>query len=257
MALRRIFVDSVSGSSASLRGQAAHHLSRVVRLRKGERVELSDGSNVYLAEVRRRTPDEVQFAVVEQFSSPQQALPITLQLAIFKFARMEWAIEKATELGVGIIVPVAANRSDPPLVYAARKRCERWRRIAEEAAQQCRRVSPPEIAEPLRFADAIAAGPVSLRLFLNTGAPALSEVLAANANSDSPLSAATLMVGPEGGWIDSELGQAVDAGYRPVSLGSLVLRAETAAIAALAITSHLIGTSASGHDESVPETQTA
>jgi 16S rRNA (uracil1498-N3)-methyltransferase len=257
MALRRIFVESINGSSASVRGQAAHHLSRVVRLRKGERVELSDGSNVYLAEVRRRTADEVHFAIVEQFSSPQQSRPVTLQLAIFKFARLEWVIEKATELGVEKIVPVAANRSDPALVHAAHKRVERWRRIAEEAAQQCRRVAPPEIAEPIRFSDALAREPATLRLFLDTESSPLGQALSANAQSDSPLNAATLMVGPEGGWIESELRQAIDAGYRPVSLGDLVLRAETAAIAALAITSHLILSPASRHDESEPESQTA
>ena len=243
MALRRIFVDSVNGSTASVRGQAAHHLSRVVRLRKGERVELSDGGKVYLAEVRRRSADEVHFQIVEQSAAPQQTLPITLQLAIFKFPRMEWVIEKAVELGIGEIVPVAANRSDPSLVHAARKRVERWRRIAEEAAQQCRRIAPPEIADPVRFADALADNPESLRLLLDTDSSPLGQELCANAASDSPRQSATLMVGPEGGWIDSERRQAVDAGYRPVSLGDLVLRAETAAIAALAITSHLIGPS--------------
>lgn len=257
MALRRILVDSVSGSSASVRGRTAHHLSRVARLRKGERVELSDGINVYLAEVRRRSADEVQFAVVEQFMSPKPALPITLQLAIFRFSRMEWVIEKATELGVECIVPVAANRSEPSLVHAARKRVDRWRRISEEAAQQCRRVSPPVIGQPVRFADAIAAGDASLKLFLDTDASPLREEFELHARSDSSLDSAALLVGPEGGWIDRERREAADGGYRAVGLGDLVLRAETAAIAALAITSHLVGNFTPAHDASKPKTGSA
>lgn len=238
MALRRIFVGSVSGSTATLSGSAAHHLSRVVRLRRGERVELSDHQNVYLAQVAGRTRDEVHFEVVERLDLAGVSAPVTLQLSIFKFARMEWVIEKATELGVDTIVPVAANRSDRSLVHAARKRRERWRRVAAEAAQQCRRVSPPAVGEPVRFADAVASGGGALRLFLDEDAPALRDELAANTASGSPLEAAVLIVGPEGGWIDSERRQAVEAGYHPVSLGNLILRTETAAIAAIAITTH-------------------
>ncbi len=160
-------------------------------------------------------------------SSPQ----ITLALSIFKFDRMEWAIEKCTELGVARIVPVIARRTESHLATAAVKRVERWQRIVRQAAEQSRRASIPEVSQPIKLKDAVAL-PGGTRIVLSESErqAMLKDVLNANPTDDL-----VLALGPEGGWTESELQLFSDANWPSASLGSTVLRAETAAIAALAV----------------------
>jgi 16S rRNA (uracil1498-N3)-methyltransferase len=173
----------------------------------------------------------VEFALEEEISSAPPA-EITLLLAVFKFDRMEWAIEKCTELGVSRIVPVIAKRTDSHLSAASAKRVERWRRIAMQAAEQSRRASPPEIMMPVKFGDAILP-PYGLRIVLAESEEQtfLRDVLKRDADG-SPVS---LAVGPEGGWTEDELKAFRDAEWVSASLGETILRAETAAIAATAV----------------------
>jgi 16S rRNA (uracil1498-N3)-methyltransferase len=185
----------------------------------------------------------VEFALGELV--PQREAPrISLLLAVFKFDRMEWAIEKATELGVAEIIPVIARRTDPHLAKTAAGRRERWRRIAHEAAQQSRRLSPPEMAEPQPLKAALSLES-DLRIVLaeNERRTTLKQVLAQNSPStvDHRPSTVSLAVGPEGGWTDSELSAFAEAGWTSASLGPAILRAETAAIAALAIATSELG----------------
>jgi 16S rRNA (uracil1498-N3)-methyltransferase len=158
-----------------------------------------------------------------------------LVMAIYKFDRMEWAIEKCTELGATRIVPVIARRTDAHLATGALKRVERWRRIAHEAAQQSRRVRPPQIDEAvkLRFALALEA-PTRLLLNENERSEKIREALSEAA---TPIAFAA---GPEGGWTEEELSQFDAAGWQSVSLGSTILRAETAIIAAMAAAAALL-----------------
>src|SRR6185369_7351673 len=159
------------------------------------------------------------------------ALPqVTVYLSIFKFDRMEWALEKLTELGVSHIVPMIAQRTEEHLAKAAAKRVERWRKIAREASQQARRIVPPEIAEPVALKKAIAQEQGS-RIVLSEVEEHLS-LKAALRECKPPL---TLAFGPEGGWSETELELFKAAGWKPASLGHTILRAETAAIAALAV----------------------
>jgi 16S rRNA (uracil1498-N3)-methyltransferase len=157
---------------------------------------------------------------------------ITLLLAIYKFDRMEWAIEKCTELGVSRIVPLISRRTDSHLAAASRKRVERWQRIARQAAEQSRRSTPPEIAEPLNLSEALNLSP-GLRILLAESEEhtLLRDVL----KSGSADGATALAVGPEGGWVEDEIQAFQRAGWISASLGSTILRAETAAIAAMAI----------------------
>ena len=148
MALRRIFVESISNGSAVVAGPKAHHLHRVARLRPGEIVEVSDSRQAFVAEVKRSRAGEVEFSIREPIETPRPTARIAAGLAICKFARLELAMEKATELGVTSIVPLAAARSDKGLVQGASKRHERWERIAEEAAGQSRRLAPPVVEAP-------------------------------------------------------------------------------------------------------------
>jgi len=229
MTRRRWIADEVSGDRAALVGAHAEHLARVLRARVGQEFDISAGGRVRLGRIASVTPQRVEFDLAEDVPA-SAAAHIHLYLAVFKFDRFEWAVEKATELGVARIVPVTARRTDSHLAAAAAKRVERWRRIAREAAEQSRRTSPPEIAEPVKLRAALAeAGGTRIVLDESGQGTTLKDALASAAEP------VLLAVGPEGGWTDDELKQFGESGWTSASLGSGILRAETAAIAALAI----------------------
>ena len=238
---RRFFVDKFENDSATLRGDTANHLARVLRAEPGQLYELSDGSTLWLARIDEvglvsRGENRVAFSLVEQLAAPAPAAHITLLLSLVKFDRFEWALEKATELGVAEIIPLAAERTDKPLVSAAEKRHERWVKILHESAQQSRRLAPPKLAaEAMRSAKAFAAAHDSLKLMLSErhDAPSLRGTLTEPRHQHALR--ATLAIGPEGGWTDSELESARAAGFAEASLGDLILRTETAVVAALAV----------------------
>jgi 16S rRNA (uracil1498-N3)-methyltransferase len=230
LARRRFFVDAVRGGMAELRGEEACHLTRVLRAEAGQRYEISDGKMAYLAEIAEARGPRVVFRVIEPLDTPATPLHITLCAALIKFDRFEWIVEKATELGVERIVPVEAERSGKGLLEASRKRSERWARIARESSQQSRRVRAPEILPAVRFERSLAEE-ADYRYFLEEAtAPPLLRVLRV-----LPAGRAALLTGPEGGWTDAERRLAAAAGWQPVSLGPQVLRAETAAMAAIAV----------------------
>lgn len=232
MSRRRFFVDEVRNGQASIAGDEAKHLTRVLRVEKGEIYEISDNANVYLAEVSLAHKGEVVFDIVEELAHKPPIVPVTLAVALFKFDHLEWLIEKATELGVARILPVIAVRSERGLDQAAPKRLERWKRIALEACQQCRRDFLPEIDLPVKFADVVKRE-AGLRLMLDeTAGPEMAMLSRLPAE---PQVDAMVALGPEGGWTDVEREQFVQSGWTRVSLGSQILRAETAGIAALAV----------------------
>ena len=230
MARRRFFVDEIRGGAAELRGEEARHLTRVLRVEPGQRFELSDNRHAYLAEIEEARGERVIFRIVETLPAAASPVSVTLCASIVKFDRFEWIIEKATELGVDRILPVDAARSEKGLFDASRKRSERWQRIARESSQQSRRVRIPEILPAVRFQHCLAQT-AAHRYFLDEALapPLLSEIPAERADS------VALLIGPEGGWVDNERQLAISAHWQPVSLGPLVLRAETAACAAVAI----------------------
>ena len=210
-------------------GAQAQHYARVLRGVPGMRCEVVSGGRVWAATVASVSEERVEFLLEHELAA-QGALPVTLLLAVFKFDRMEWAIEKATELGVARIVPVVARRTEKHLGQAAVARVERWRRIANEATQQSRRAEVPVIADPVLLKQALLQEWHGARLQLaeKEHMVMLTDALAGN-------DAVTLAVGPEGGWTPEEEQQFQAAQWQPVSLGSRILRAETAAIAATAI----------------------
>ncbi len=235
MARRRFFVDAVREGRAVLAGEAAEHLRRVLRARRGERFELSDNRNLYVAEIEGFGHREVLFRIVEHLPAEPLPLRLVLHAALIKFDRFEWIIEKATELGVERILPVIAARSEKGLETGALKRLERWRRIAREASQQARRAHLPEISRPVSFREALT-GEFSWRALLDelrTGTPLLASLPAAGERRAQDR--VGLLVGPEGGWTEEEREAARAAGWRAVTLNANILRAETAAIAAVAI----------------------
>jgi 16S rRNA (uracil1498-N3)-methyltransferase len=234
MTRRRWIADEFSDDHAELLGQNAAHLAKVLRARVGQEYDIVCGDLVRLGTIESVCDERVEFALgaaAMERSEPE----IVLVMAIYKFDRMEWAIEKCTELGATRIVPVIARRTDAHLAGGAAKRVERWRRIAHEAAQQSRRLRPPQIddAVKLKFALALEA-PTRLLLNENERSEKIREALSEAA---TPIIFAS---GPEGGWTEEELSQFSAAGWRSVSLGSTILRAETAVIAALAAAAALL-----------------
>ncbi len=228
MARRRFFVPEVRHGQAELEGDDAKHLTQVLRVETGQMYEICDNDRVYLAEVALARKSQVVFRILENLAEPEPMTPLTVLIALIKFERLETVIEKATELGATEIRLVKAERSEKGLDQAAPKRMARWNRIATEASQQSRRARLPEITGPVPLRQALDYT-AAHRLFLDeerTGRPLLDVV-----KEKAP---AALLVGPECGWPDHERESIASAGWTPVSLGPLILRAETAAIAALA-----------------------
>ncbi len=223
--------DEVSANRAILTGTHADHLIRVLRARVGQEFDIAAGSKVHLGRIVAIREGRVEFELGEEILATA-APPVTLLLAVSKFDRMEWAIEKCTELGASRIVPVIARRTDAHLAAAAAKRVDRWRRIALEASEQSRRAAPPDIADPLDLRAATnLTGAMRIVLAESEQQALLRDVLVPNPEGGHIL----LAIGPEGGWTDEELRQFLAAGWISASLGPTILRAETAAIAAVAV----------------------
>ena len=231
MTRRRWIADRSAGNRAWLTGSHAEHLARVLRAKPGQKFDISLEGVVREGTVVSVSPEEVEFELgmtIEPALLPE----ISVLLSIYKFDRLEWAIEKLTELGVAAIFPVVSRRTEPHLGKAAEKRVERWRKIALEAAQQSRRARPPEIFGPAALkkaiADAKGCGIVLNEIEAEEAAP-LKSVLR---ECRPPI---WLALGPEGGWSREEIELFRQNGWKTASLGSTILRAETAAIAAVAI----------------------
>ena len=218
-------------------GDAAHHLGRVLRAEPGQLYELSDGERVWLGRIETVGRDRVEFALVEPIASRESALETTLLLSIVKFDSFEWALEKATELGVRAIVPLAAARSEKALLVAAEKRSERWKKILMESAQQSRRVKVPEL-KPVQKPSEAYRQTAKVKVILSERAEAkpLKEVL-----DGAQTKQVILAIGPEGGWTDDEFSASESAGFHQASLGSLILRTETAVVAALSNLNYALG----------------
>ena len=231
MSRRRWIADEVSGNQAALVGDHAHHLARVLRAQIGQGMDLIAGGVVRRGVITSVRDDRIEFELAEEVVA--SVLPdVSLLLAIFKFDRLEWAIEKCTELGVRRIVPVIAHRTDTHLAAAASKRLERWQRLVQQASEQSRRLDVPEVSHPVKLKDAVHQA-ATLRLLLAEieKQQSLHDALEANRTSQSLL----LAVGPEGGWTEDEIALFTRQGWISTSLGETILRAETAAIAATAI----------------------
>jgi 16S rRNA (uracil1498-N3)-methyltransferase len=231
MTRRRWIADEVSGNHAALVGSHAEHLARVLRARVGATFDLVVGDSVRRGQIVSVSKERVEFELGEGVPAPDFP-DIGILLAVFKFDRMEWAIEKCTELGVARIVPVIARRTDSHRAAAAAKRVERWERLARQASEQSRRTVQPEIAQPLKVKEA-ALLMASTRILLaeSERKRSLQEALELRSPGENLL----LAIGPEGGWTEEELALFIQAGWIAASLGSTILRAETAAIAATAI----------------------
>ena len=242
MTRRRWIADTWDEATASIAGSQAEHLTRVLRAQAGMEFEVVAGGHVWHSAIAGITGDTVRFNLIAEVEA-DPALPVTLLLSIFKFDRMEWAIEKVTEMGAERIVPMIARRSEKHLAQAAQGRVERWRRMALEASKQARRSDVLRVDDPMMLKEALQAEPQALRLVLaeqersTTLRHALEEALRAGGD-ETP--AIRMAAGPEGGWTAEEEGMFDAEGWKPVSLGPRILRAETAAMTAMAVAAAML-----------------
>lgn len=235
MSHKRFYVprDSIRDRSATLPPSQAHHLRDVMRIKAGEVVEIFDGTGRgYLGEVELQG-SSVLISRLQNLSSEKSLVRVVLAAALIKSSKFEWVLQKATELGVDTFIPLKTHRSEIRIAESKIPlRMERWNRIVLEASKQCRRRAAPQIDMPLSFPD-----------FLETIEAYSCTKLLFNENSEDtwefdpgmPSNEILLCIGPEGGWEDSEIESAAHAGCQIFSLGPRILRAETAAIAAVSI----------------------
>jgi 16S rRNA (uracil1498-N3)-methyltransferase len=238
-AVHRLRIPTVlwAGGRLRLEGAELHYLRDVLRLRRGARVEVFDGEGQsFLTDVAAIGPTGAELvlreALVRRSESP---LDLTLAVAVAKGSKLDWVVEKATELGVSRILPFASQRTIGAVERTA-GRIARWRRIASAAAAQSGRVRCPDVAAIETFATLLplAAAHDRALLFSPGGEPS-------RAKPESAVRRAVLVTGPEGGFSTTEVAQAVEAGFSLATLGPRVLRAETAAIAAVAVAQHRWG----------------
>ena len=251
MTRRRWIADTWNPTTATLTGDQATHLVRVLRAEPGQIFDVVAAGFLHRAEITSVSPEKVDFLLHEELES-DSALPLHLYLAVFKFDHLEWAIEKATELGIARITPILARRTEKHLAQAAIKRVERWRRIAHEASQQSRRTSVPTISDPIALKPALKRELAPIRILLSETEQSLtlSEALKVPHSSQPhrdeweahpKATTHTLAIGPEGGWTADEMSLFTQHHWTHVTLGPRILRAETAAIAAIAIAGTFLG----------------
>ena len=234
--ITRIFVPSTleAGETLRLPEEEANHVLKVLRGRAGDAVEVVDGKRRLFAAELRGGGEAV---VLEALKAPEETLEVLLYQAVPKGGRMDLVVEKATEVGATGIVPLLTERG---VVEPRGGKVDRWRRVAEAAARQSLRVSVPNVAEPVPFAEAVrGAEGRGVLLHNEVGLPPLESTIGAVAGAGAPEAALEgapvhLFVGPEGGWSEGEMGMAEEAGLSPAQLGPYRLRSETAGIVAVA-----------------------
>ena len=210
MTRRRFIADTFTDTSASLTGEQAHHLARVLRAQAGQQYDVVANGFLHRATVLSVGDNEVRFSLGEQLET-EAALPIHLLLAVIKFDHYEWGLEKATELGASRITPVLARRTEKHLAQASAKRVDRWRRITLEAAKQSRRSDLVDIDDPLPLAAALqlADSPHKLLLAETEQDNTLANALRTHHMPDGPAAehnhSLALAIGPEGGWTQEEM----------------------------------------------------
>ncbi len=236
------------GASVALSDEESRHLRDVLRLRAGDEAYVFDGEGREFACVVAEAGGRRGAALLEvrepvESPSPESPLELTLAVALLKGEKFDLVVQKATELGVTLIIPVSTKRSDVRLrdERDAMKRVERWRRLALEAAKQSGRARVPRVVEPRAFdtfvSDEEPRADAPRVLFAERGGAGLDTLAAASRRPTS----VTALVGPEGGWDDEELELARARGWTLVTLGGRTLRAETAALAVCALLQHLLG----------------
>lgn len=241
--MRRFFVPegTLGGSEITLSGDLAHRLTRVLRMKRGDRVVLSEGGAVeYEVKLTGVSPKTITAeTVVEQRAPAEPAVEVVLHQSLIRANRFDLVLEKGTEIGVARFVPLVPARGQIQDDEASGNRMDRWRRVIVEAAEQSGRGRPPAIDPPVRFEDAVGSAP-GLRLlpYEGEGGQPLGAYL--RSISERP-DAVSIFIGPEGGFEPAEVDLARNEGLMPVTLGPRILRSETAGIVAAALALEALG----------------
>jgi len=224
-------------------GELLNHLRGSLRVRPNEEVRLTtDTGRRYRVRITEVTRGELHAEVLDERARPERRAPsLTLGQAVLKGDRMDWVIQKATELGVGSITPLICARGIVrPLAARTRSQQSRWQRIALEAAQQAERWDVPVLGAPCEAWDWLATPPTStMKLILAERGS--GESLSTLALPREPGHHIVIAVGPEGGWEQEEVTQALRGGFLTITLGERILRSETAGLAALSIIQSRLG----------------
>lgn len=239
MRLSRLFTlqDLQPGSELNLEAEASHYLLRVLRLPVGAALLLFNGDgSEYRAELSAAGKKQATVRVLEQHAvQTESRLHTVLGLGLSRGERMDFAIQKSTELGVSLIVPLFTEHGEVKLDEArAEKRLAHWRQVAISACEQCGRVVPPRIDAPVKLEDWLPGDHAGLKLVCDQrqerGLPV-----------QAPPEGVVLLIGPEGGLSEREIALARGAGFQGIALGPRVFRTETAPVAALSVIQYLWG----------------
>ncbi|MFO7840055.1 MAG: RsmE family RNA methyltransferase [Desulfosalsimonadaceae bacterium] len=242
--MRRFYIakDQITGNAAEISGMEARHIRTVLRMQPGDLLELVDDSGyAYKALIRSVAGDCIQASILSKYcTGSEPEMQMTIALGFLKDKKMDTLVRHLTELGMSRFLPVRTARSIArPPEKRLHSRLQRWESIATEAVKQSRRDRIPEIARPAAFAEALAIGQKADAgiIFWEQASQPLDMAV-------RPMQGASeifVLLGPEGGFAESEAQEAAAAGLVPVSMGPRILRAETAAITACALLQFLLG----------------
>jgi 16S rRNA (uracil1498-N3)-methyltransferase len=240
MRIPRLFIDLelLSGETVSLPRDKVHHLSHVLRMHSGDAIKLFNDSGYefdsVVVELTKKNA-EVEIRASHQVDN-ESSLNITLYLAISRAQHMDFSIQKAIELGVNKIVPVKSEFSNVKIQAShVQNKLRHWKNIIISATEQCGRSRLTQLLSPVSFSECLALDVLTTRLILHPGSQqAMPEITVDN-------NKLVLMVGPEGGFSDFEVNEAIEKDYLPISLGPRILRTETAVISALSNAQQLWG----------------
>jgi 16S rRNA (uracil1498-N3)-methyltransferase len=236
--------DSIQNKRIILTGDLARHLRDVLRCEVGETVELVDEKQArYRTELTQVTKQEIVANILRKDGPPTRpAVSITLAQAALKSDKMDWVVQKTTELGVNIILPVVTERTIArPRAERQAHQIDRWRKIAKEASQQCGRSDIPMVRAAVSL-DALLKNPPEASLKLVPWEQAREPTLKTVLHNLKEMNSAMILIGPEGGLTSTEVERAREGGWISVSLGPRILRAETAGLAVLAILQYELDT---------------
>ncbi len=233
----RIFLPSAElrDGRVFIKGEKARYLSAVLRCRPGDHLLIyDDNGNAYSSKISTVAPREVKVELIEKIDgNTDSPLHITLLQGLLKGEKMDFVVQKATELGVQEIIPVITERSQ----LRETRKVPRWTRIAEEASRQAGRNSVPRIHQTADFGALKPASEAGGIIFWEQGGDNLAGALK-RCRADGGIA---LFTGPEGGFSEKEIASASEKGFLVATLGRRILRAETAAITAVAITQFVLG----------------
>lgn len=239
--MNRLFVAGVTEGRCVLDQAATHHLLHVLRASTGDELEVFDGAGTTFPAVLERLEDGSGVLLVGAGRSTRPLRHVTVVQGLPKGDKLEWVLQKGTELGATAFAVAECERSIVKVAGKEEHKLARWQRIAEEAARQCGRADVPRVHPPRSLADAVLALDEGTRVFVLDEGERVTSLSSAFLPLRPTNDAVALVVGPEGGLSRLEVDRLRGLGATPVTLGRLVLRTETAALAALAVLRHLDG----------------